>query len=186
MRHGQSLANVQNVIVSHPEHGVSGYGLSETGKAQVQTTIERLQQEHVLDENVHLISSDFLRCKETSKIVQSVLGLKDIHFDIRLRERQFGSLELKSLDLYKKVWEADQFSNTQREHGVESVQAVFDRVWPLVEELETLFEEKTFLFVSHGDPLQILLTGFLNLEHHDHHAVDYFKPAEVRGPYQLN
>ena len=39
MRHGESTANVEGIIVSTPENGVTKYGLSEEGQAQVKQSI---------------------------------------------------------------------------------------------------------------------------------------------------
>jgi len=35
MRHGQSMANTANIVVSDPINGVNNYGLSEIGVEQV-------------------------------------------------------------------------------------------------------------------------------------------------------
>jgi len=44
MRHGQSLANVEVLIVSTPENGVSSYGSSDADKQQVRRSLLASQQ----------------------------------------------------------------------------------------------------------------------------------------------
>ena len=41
MRHGESEANVAGVIVSDPEQGCHGYGLTEKGRLQVLHSVAR-------------------------------------------------------------------------------------------------------------------------------------------------
>ena len=57
MRHGESLANLADKIVSSPEHGCTGYGLSPLGFEQARTQAERSG----LGAETRVICSDFLR-----------------------------------------------------------------------------------------------------------------------------
>ena len=88
IRHGNSLANQQGIIVSHPRNGVSGYGLSETGRLQV---IESVGRDSQLDAATIIVSSDFRRARETAGIIHDLLHSESSPcIDQRLRERNFG------------------------------------------------------------------------------------------------
>ena len=56
MRHGRSLANQLELIVSSPENGVESYGLDDKGREQVIDSVEATKA--ILD--VSLISSIFV------------------------------------------------------------------------------------------------------------------------------
>ena len=105
MRHGHSLANQQSIIVSQPENGLDGFGLSNRGRLQIR---ESLQQFSVSSANVIIVSSDFYRARESAEIAaQSLDAIEAINFDPRLRERNFGELELTADSGYADVWEAN-------------------------------------------------------------------------------
>ena len=72
-----------------------------------------------------------------------------------LRERYFGEFDAKELIFYNKVWPIDQVDALNDRFGVESVQDVCSRCTQLVESLESEFENKTIVFSSHADTLQI-------------------------------
>ena len=92
MRHGESTANVEGIIVSTPENGIENYGLTDKGREQVVQSIETAIAEKLLDENTRIISSDFKRTYETAEIANQILGGKYlIEPEPRLRERDFGN-----------------------------------------------------------------------------------------------
>jgi broad specificity phosphatase PhoE len=135
LRHGQSLANVQKLIVSRPPWALSDqYGLSEVGKAQaaaVRIPPPPIMMEEEDEEGeeegrpVVLIASDFRRAVETAEIVQrTIVTLSSsssssststsrqprqvhLHCDVRLRERDFGRYDLTSDSNYELVWARD-------------------------------------------------------------------------------
>ena len=80
--------------------------------------------------------------------------------DIRLRERNFGNLELGSDRHYANVWDQDRVDAHSRYQGSESANQVMDRITSLVVECEQEFAGQDFLLVSHGDALQILQAAF--------------------------
>lgn len=44
VRHGQSEANVEGIVVSKPENGCGNYGLTSTGREQVTATAKEIAQ----------------------------------------------------------------------------------------------------------------------------------------------
>ena len=157
MRHGHSLANQRGIIVSHPDHGRNDYGLSELGRGQVEAS---LRQDIHLDANTVIVTSDFKRARETAGIVFEWFACNvAILEEPRLRERDFGELELATDDHYGEVWQRDEVNPDSRVRGVESVNQVMARVTAVVADHESQFCAANILFISHGDALQVLQTA---------------------------
>lgn len=178
MRHGRSLANLEGIIVSDPGVGIDGYGLSDPGRAHVESTLHEDKQ---LDSSFRILCSDFRRARETAEIAHRLLECEtSIEFDLRLRERWFGDIDLGPDSAYADVWQADA-SNPDSEHlGAESVNRVLARTTSLVRDLETRFQQSNILLVSHGDALQILQTAFAGQSASQHRNLPHLETAEIR------
>ncbi len=180
LRHGQSLANVQEIILSHPENGTTGWGLSETGREQAGHAGQTGVTLGMTKENTEVYASDFVRAEETAKIFADAIGADDIHITQKLRERHFGNFEKQHNSNYEVVWASDVQDPTHQENDVESVVAVQDRTTSLILELEGLYEGKNIILVSHGDALQILQTGFAKIDPAQHRSLPHLNTAELR------
>ena len=178
MRHGQSLANLQQVIVSCPQNGVDAYGLSEQGMMQVR---ESVQSSSGLDSSLLIVSSDFRRARESAEIVRELLGSTNpLLFDPRLRERNFGEWELTPDSAYPLIWAGDEFNPDNEDNGVESPNQVMQRVTAMVLEYEANHSGATILLVSHGDALQILQAAFSKQHASEHRHQLHLETAEIR------
>ncbi len=178
MRHGHSIANQQGIIVSYPENGCDRFGLSELGRAQVK---ESLQNFGLLDANTIIVSSDFSRARESAEIASALFHSDEsINLDCRLRERNFGELELASDSGYAEVWQEDAENPDSQLRGVESVNQVMTRVTSVVAEYEDRYTGTTILLVSHGDALQILQTAFARMDGSSHRQLDHLHTAQIR------
>ncbi len=177
MRHGQSLANTAGIIVSHAENGLNDYGLSDKGRNQVVTSINTCE----LPATTRIFSSDFKRASETAEIAHQRLKCpQPVEYDVRLRERYFGDLELGSDDQYPAVWDFDQCSADHRQFGVESAASVIQRAHAVLLDCERNFNTETCLLIAHGDILQILQTIFYGLPPNHHRQLPHLDTAEVR------
>lgn len=178
IRHGQSAANIEGKIVSHPENGLNGYGLSDAGKSQVSAAVKSNER---LNNNVLIVSSDFKRARETAEIIHNLINCNiPVEFDQRLRERNFGELELSADSNYESVWRADQIDADNKLRTVESPNQVMARVSDLISEYEDKLTGQTLLLVSHGDALQILQTAFLKQDASTHRLQQHLNTAEIR------
>jgi glucosyl-3-phosphoglycerate phosphatase len=214
LRHGRSIANEQQLIVSRPPLAVQEYGLSEVGMAQaaavrIPPTPAKntnpaaggdagVVEEEEQDRPVILITSDFRRAVETAEIVQRTIVAsatkkdKDeeeeeeeaaegphryrtrqvrLHYDVRLRERDFGRYDLTSDANYHIVWANDDDAaataagppateTDDNDDGVESVESVWRRGHACMEEWNDVYDNCYIVLVAHGDVLQILQTSF--------------------------
>ena len=133
LRHGESEANRQGIIVSSPEIGIEHYGLTGIGVEQVtQTAINaRLHSDTII------VSSDFKRAAETAHIIHRVISVQSpIQWSIDLRERYFGAWDGLDDRHYQTVWNADEDpaipTDVKEESKVESVDAVLQRFLRLI------------------------------------------------------
>lgn len=178
LRHGHSVANLRGIIVSHPDNGLSEFGLSDQGRSQVEQGIADTAE---LDRDTLILSSDFRRAFESAQIAHGILGCgRALVTDQRLRERFFGDYELGSNLAYDDIWREDEVDADSRKRGVESANQVMARVSLLVSELESRFADTTVLLVSHGDALQILQTAFHKMDASRHRQVGHLDTAEIR------
>lgn len=174
MRHGHSQANQQGLIISSPEHGLAGYGLSSRGWEQ----LDALLTDWRWATPTRILHSDFLRTTETAARIARHFGLR-LEVEPRLRERYFGAFEGEGDDGYAEVWARDALDPAHRHAGVEAVAEVAARMREVIEHLEQRHAGETLLLVSHGDPLQILLTVLEGRELSRHRERASLAPASI-------
>mmetsp|Transcript_18409 Transcript_18409/g.17718 ORF Transcript_18409/g.17718 Transcript_18409/m.17718 type:complete len:343 (-) Transcript_18409:98-1126(-) len=80
LRHGESMANIANIISSDPLRGSEMHGLTITGKIQARRAaallIEEVKRENL--KNVVFLSSNFMRARETaSETLQAMINIID-------------------------------------------------------------------------------------------------------------
>ncbi|RXJ70610.1 histidine phosphatase family protein [Veronia nyctiphanis] len=176
MRHGQSEANVADLIVSDPKTGCSQFGLSPLGESQARESALTLGGE-TLD---MILCSDFKRARETAEIVADIFSLPDPVDEIRLRERYFGELEGQPSSAYESVWLQDRLDSSHTDNHVESAQNVCSRAVSLLNELEKKYHDKVILLVAHGDTLQILQTAFHDIDPGQHRSLPHHETGEIK------
>lgn len=174
MRHGHSQANQQGLIISSPGRGLTGFGLSPRGREQ----LDGLLTDWRWATPERILHSDFLRTTETAERIARHFGL-GLEADTRLRERHFGDLEGERDARYAEVWARDSRDSAHRYAGVESVVEVAARMMAVIEELERAHAGETLLLVSHGDPLQILLTALEGRDLARHREREPLAPASI-------
>lgn len=179
-RHGQSEANVAEVIVSKLENGAKGFGLTEEGFRQVrrEATITHLLSRGIFGSDGLIYTSPFLRCLQTAEQIARITGLSKIVVANELRERDFGQLEGKSADWYKEVYQADRIYSDHRLFGVETTQEVLVRARSLIDRLEESYQVRRIILVTHADVGEILMTYFLGLNPQEHRLLPKLQNAK--------
>jgi broad specificity phosphatase PhoE len=184
MRHGQSEANVDKIIVAKLENGIlPKYGLTEKGQQQSYQAAKLFLSEQKKSDQFVLVYSPFSRAKETAQEVAKVLDCSHMIELEDLRERDFGDLELMSNENYNKFWIEDRANPNSKIFNSESPNEVLHRVVKVIEDLEEMSfpAGQKIMLVSHGDTLQILQTAFLNISVAKHNTdVLYMDNAEIR------
>lgn len=174
MRHGHSLANQEGRIISAPPRGLVAFGLSPRGRAQ----LDALLADWRWAEPRRILHSDFRRTTETAELVAAYFGLMPAA-EPRLRERYFGEFEGHGDAHYGEVWARDARAPARCQDGVEPVAQVAARMRSVIDELERRHGGETILLVSHGDPLQILLSDLEGRAPSRHREREPLAPASV-------
>ena len=209
VRHGFSIPNEKHIIVSTLENGIKPeFGLARKGKQDVEQKAESMlafilesqQQNQDANIEIEIITSPFSRTVETAQIIRNVFSSAKnnnkvsvspssegrVRTDERLRERNFGKLELESDENYQKVWAEDLSGVNESSYDAESLESVWNRVQSLVFDLEKENKtQKSFVLVAHGDVLQITQTGWQvslgNMKRlNDHRSLPHMHQAEIR------
>ena len=159
LRHGHSTKNkggsMEDIISSKLEN--DKYHLTEEGKKQVYEVVKKIKN---LGVDV-IISSPFLRTKETAHIVAEELE-KKIHLDDRIMEFQHsqvcegGTEHMCGIHFGKHGWE------TKAGDG-ESWKDLKKRMSGFLRDTDSQYQEKKILLVSHGDPIWLLEAFTLGL-----------------------
>ena len=176
LRHGQSEANEQGIIVSDPAVGFKGCGLTPAGRAQVSGASSAAP----LGQDALIFCSPFLRTLETARILAEARGVEDVTPDERLIERHFGTLEGSSDKCYGQVWDLDRRDPYHAHWQVESVRSVWQRFDSLWTECRRRHIDRTVVFVTHGDVLSIGACGLQQADLTTHHERFSFETAELR------
>jgi len=184
MRHGESLANRRGIIVSKPENALNGFGLTPRGAEQVMQAALNTR----LDRDTLVVSSDFKRAFETAEIMHSILSVSDtqVQIDTKLRERDFGDLELQDHGQYNDVWQHDLCHPNKRFKAVETVEQTLSRGLNVITKLEHDYTGRNILLVGHGDVLQILSAFHHDINPRFHRSLATFENACLRSLSKLD
>lgn len=124
--------------------------LTPAGIRQILSVAKKLERKRI---NL-IFSSDYLRTRQTARIVADTLGLKVI-LDKRLRDTNLGVYHGKSkADFYKNFPIETRFKKGPK--NGESWDDVRKRVVSFFKSIEKKYRGKNILVVGHGDPLWLL------------------------------
>lgn len=183
MRHGESRANKNGLIVSQAENALNEYGLTAKGADQVMKAALGTR----LNRCAIIVSSDYKRASETAQIMHSVIDCKHpVQYSKRLRERGFGRWELCSHEHYETVWQNDLSNPDVSVDGVETVSQALQRSLDLIDQLERQYTNESILMVGHGDVLQILLAHHHNINPRFHRSLSGIDNADIRSLAKLD
>lgn len=146
IRHGESVANAERRFTHGPHEPLSRRGREEA-LARARVLQERFDP-------VALYASPFVRALETARLIGSVLGLEPIVVDA-LREQDFGALRGQP---YSAVGSDIEVQGRWRycPPGGESLEAVFQRAGPALDEIAERHLGAEVVVVSHGGVMAAL------------------------------
>lgn len=152
VRHGQTEANVNNLVQGHLESP-----LSSSGKKQIKKLARQLK-------NIpfdYIFSSDLKRAKQTADILAETIKLP-INTTTQLRERFYGKFEgMKNnefLNLYKNWGKlSDDERWNHRLENEETQQEIYKRFINFLNIKTSEFKGKNILIVCHGGIIRALL-----------------------------
>jgi broad specificity phosphatase PhoE len=179
LRHGESTANVEGLIVSVPgPRALVEVGLTDLGREQARAAALRAR-ESGMGADALVLTSDFARARETAEEFATGIGAAAPRPEERLRERSFGSHDEGPASSYDLVWAIDRDRGTHRDE-VEAVTTVAQRVDQVLREADALAARAPVVLVAHGDVLQIALAIGEGRDPHDHRDVPHLGNAELR------
>lgn len=179
LRHGHSEANEQGIIASQMGTAGDAFGLTQAGKREVVNSVE-LQRDLLLSGDTPLLlSSPLLRTRQTADIAGKILSVSPA-IDDRLRERDFGELELLKDSFYPKVWAQDASEPQRSDWQVETVYQVMKRTCELVEEIECTVKANTCIIATHCDTAMILSCAIQGLDPKFHRSLSPLETGELR------
>lgn len=144
VRHGQTDYNARHLF-----QGSSDIPLNETGREQAHHALD-----HVADIGWDVVvSSPLLRARETAEIIAADHGIPLGPSDARLSEIDWGAAEGQD------VTEMEARHPGRSFPGREDDQAVADRGYDALEDLERRFPGQSVLVVAHGTIIRYLLSG---------------------------
>ncbi len=152
MRHGQSIANTKSLLDTT---GDPTNHLTEDGKAGVRVTAEQLKKEGI----DMIFVSPFLRTKETAEIVSEIIGCKEVHQDIRLREFEMGIYDGKTIGEFLQDYGITYLQLDTRIGGGETHRDMMNRTMQMIGDLESKYSGKKILVITHGGPGRMLIAG---------------------------
>lgn len=155
IRHGQTDYNSKGLITGHTD-----IPLNEKGLEQARTT--DLEPEKYF----HIYSSDLIRCKQTTEIINKKLSLP-VTFDPRLRERNLGSYEGKAWDDMDPTTRENDKNQIfdYRPFGGECTKDIENKIFGFIEEMKTKHPDEHILAVTSGGIIRFLHKKF-NKETH--------------------
>jgi len=180
IRHSLSESNVQNIYSTNPDLGPTQHPLVPEGRELALQSITAEASKYHLNQNTIIVSSPFLRTRQTAEIVAEHLHCQPPTFDSRLVERYCGDFDNKVYVSPPPHLLADTDINSHY-HNVENLQTVWDRMTGVIHDLEKQHQNQTIIIVSHGDPLNILYCGWHEIDLRQHATYfPKFKNAEIR------
>ena len=143
MRHGEAENNIKRVVSVNPE---TAHHLTDFGRKQVESTTKKL-----LSKKIDIIvSSPFLRARETAEIVSKMLKLnpKAVVFDERLREFGAGEFDGRDEDEIRTYFKTHQMF-LESMPGGENFTETKRRLGEALEDLEKKYQDKNILIITH-------------------------------------
>lgn len=146
VRHGQTDYNLQDLF-----QGSSDIPLNANGIAQAHAAFDQLP---AVDWDV-VLSSPLKRAEETARIIGEDHGIPFGGTEPRLSEIDWGAAEGRPVREMEEKYPGRSFP------GREDHQAVADRGYDALEDLERRFPDQEVLLVSHGTLIRFLLSGII-------------------------
>lgn len=156
-RHGQTIWNVENKIC-----GATDIELTDQGHEQaIELGQEILRQGLRIDE---ILYSPLVRAAETARHISEVTGIPR-RMEPRLKEQNFGKYESTPRDGEEFAQMKSHFIN--HFEGGETMLHLAQRIYNLLDDIESEAEEKTYLLVAHNGIARVIHSYFNDMENEE-------------------
>ena len=175
IRHGESIQNTHENFDNLPDHKIPLTKLGESQASECGKFLKEYCKKNDIDlNNSTLFVSPYQRARQTAKIVNQYLDIKDVKEDVALIEHQYGLFDNiedderlakfpDEFDLYKRYKNNDGKFYIKFPQG----ESPFDVALRTRQFLETLFRDyregtENFFIVSHGTTIRAFLLSFFH------------------------
>jgi len=154
MRHGEAENNLKDIVstsVNNEDH------LTEKGKDQVRKSAENLKNEKI----DFIMVSPFVRTRDTADIVAEVIGFdkEKIIVDDRLHEMSIPEYDGEKWSDYHNVYPNNVETFYHRHEGNESYNEMKKRTMNFLYDIESKYNGKNILIITHGGPAWLAVAG---------------------------
>ena len=179
MRHGEAESNARGFISTEPD---DPNPLTEVGREQVARAAEALRAQHGVD---LIITSPFVRTKESAAIVARVFPEAKVVEDARLGEIRLGALHGEAVARYREQFPTYEDRWARAPEGGETLRDVYLRAAEFLYEIERTYQDKTILIITHEYPAWALVAAAQGADKEAFLACrnegeDFIQNAEVR------
>ena len=146
VRHGESEGNRDRLFTAHPD-----VPLTEAGQVQARRAGERLMAGFA---PARVVSSPFLRARQTAAIIGEVLGLA-VEIEPDLHERSYGTFAGQSYEAIRGLYDHTTYWTWRPPEG-ETLLEVAARAGAALDRLARAAPQTEVVVVSHGAVMQAL------------------------------
>lgn len=180
MRHGESETNVRGILSYKKE---DEFHLTEKGRAQAKSSIEKLKQKFDV-----IIASPLLRTKETAEIVADSIGFpkENIIYDDRIIEVNTGDFSGCSVETYRSYFTSTLEKFSKPTPKGETLSEMKSRIGAFLYDIDKTYKDKKVLIVAHEYSVWLMdavAKGATNEESsrmRELEGEDYIMNAEIR------
>ena len=154
MRHAEAENNTLGIIsskIDNPHH------VTDKGREQIKDAVKQIKKEKI----DLIISSPFVRTRETAEMVADGIGLdkKEIIFDERIREINAGEFNGKTVEEYHKHFNSLEACFEKECPSGENYAQIKNRMGDFIYDIETKYKDKTILIITHDAPSWLLFSA---------------------------
>jgi isoleucyl-tRNA synthetase len=148
MRHGETECNVRGEVSGTVNNDDN---LTQNGIKQVEKSAEELKEEKI----DYIITSPFIRTKETAELLAEKIGFdkEKIVYDDRLHEMSVPMYEGKQWSEYHNDFPKSVKNFNEAPEGNESYEDVRRRSMSFLYDIENKYVGKNILIITHGSPV---------------------------------
>ena len=111
------------------------------------------QAKNLKEKNIDIIfSSPLLRARQSAKIAADILG-SQIIYDDRLVDMKMGEFAGQPTSVYDDFFLIKKLGLESRPNGGENWVDILERITSFLKDVETKYQNKNILIISHGEPL---------------------------------
>ncbi len=152
-RHGQTIWNVENKIC-----GATDIELTALGHQQAEELGQKILEQNLsIDE---ILYSPLVRASETARHISEVTGIP-MRMEPRLKEQNFGKYESTARD--GKEFQKAKANFINHFDGGESMLELAQRIYNLLDDIQSEAGEKTYLLVAHNGISRIINSYFYDM-----------------------